>query len=182
MFRDVDISQYWPVFLRESREYNALAAAHNAVFASFMRARADLENDLFVITATENGIQRWEAILSINPKGTDTLEVRRFRVLSRLCKQLPYTHRSLARQLASLCGDDGYSLMIRHHQYQVVVRVALTQRGQFDEVEKLLNKVLPANLILDLSLLYNTHGTLTGFTHAQLAAHTHHTIRNEVMS
>lgn len=182
MDRDIDILQYWPVFLRASKEFAALAASENPVYASWQEALNNVENDFFVLTATENGIVRWESILCIKPKGTDTLELRRFRILSRLCKQLPYTHRSLAQQLTSLCGDDGYSLLISHNEYRIVVRVALTQKRQYDEVEKLLNKVVPANMITDLSLLYNQHKTLTGYTHAQLAAYPHYRIRNEVIS
>ena len=46
----------------------------------------------------------------------------------------------------------------------------------------LLDRVVPVNLTVDLSLRYNQHQTLLGRTHAALAAYTHDQLRNEVLA
>ena len=45
----------------------------------------------------------------------------------------------------------------------------------------MLKETVPANMVLDLSLLYNQHKTLKQFTHRQLSAFTGKQIRNEVL-
>jgi hypothetical protein len=141
----------------------------------------DAINDQFVNDATENGVARWESILEIVPKGTETLEVRKFRIISRLNEQLPYTYGKLKQQLKTLCGEDGYALELLNNEYKLIVRVELTVKGKFNEVGSLLNRTVPANMIIDLSLIYNQHSLLSSFTHNQLSNYTHYKLRNEVI-
>ena len=49
-------------------------------------------------------------------------------------------------------------------------------------VKEMLEEVIPANMEIDLSLLYNQHETLAKFTHKELAKYTHRQIREEVLS
>ena len=65
--------------------------------------------------------------------------------------------------------------------FTLTVRVMLKVKQNYDDVETLLNRIVPENLVLDLSLMYNQHQTLAAFTHAQLAAYTHYFLRNEVL-
>lgn len=111
--------------------------------------------DQFLTTATERGIARWEKMLSISPRATDTLDDRRFRVLAKVNEQLPFTKITLREQLTALCSERGFRFAIKHGEYRVEVRVELTARKMIDEVESLLRRVLPANLLIDLTLLYN---------------------------
>ena len=52
----------------------------------------------------------------------------------------------------------------------------------FDEVDKLVRRMAPANLIITVELRYNQHLTLAKFTHAQLSQYTHKELREEVIS
>lgn len=44
----------------------------------------------------------------------------------------------------------------------------------------MLDEVVPANLIIDFGLLYNTHEILGRFTHEQLSKYTHQKLREDV--
>lgn len=182
MDREINILNYLPDFLKEFREFRELAAAENPELILIWRLLEDVLNDQFVADATENGIKRWETILKIFPKGSDSLEVRKFRILARLNEKLPYTRRTLESQLDALCGELGYSVELRNDEYTLVVRVALAEKGKFDEVSSLLKRTVPANIIIDLSLLYNTHAVLSRYTNEQLAAYTHEQLRSEVLN
>lgn len=138
-----------------------------------------LEKDLFTGTATRQGIIRREKLYGITPLDTDTLEDRRFRVLVKENDKIPYTHRTLEKKLAILCGEDGYRLSIT--EGHVEIRVALTKKNMLHDVIGLAEKMVPLNMCLTCSLLYNQHKTLGQFTHRQLAAFTHRQIRNEVL-
>ena len=41
-------------------------------------------SDQFIMDASAYGVARWESMLKISPKDTDTLDERKFRILSRL--------------------------------------------------------------------------------------------------
>lgn len=62
----------------------------------------------------------------------------------------------------------------------LTVRVALTSRNVLSDVAKLLDRVVPSNLLIDLSLLYNKNNQLSKFTHEELKKYTHIQLREEV--
>lgn len=180
MVREINTLNYLPEFLKEFREFREIAAAENPELLSIWGILEDLLNDQFVAISTENGVKRWETILKISPKGSDSLEVRKFRILARLNEKLPYTQKILEQQLATLCGESGYSVELKNNEYTLVVRVALTAKSKFEEVDNLLRRIVPANMIIDLSLLYNQYSKLAGYTHAELAQYAHEQLRSEV--
>lgn len=75
-----------------------------------------------------------------------------------------------------------YSAEVMEGTYQLIVKIGLAAKNNFSDVESLLDRVVPQNLIVTLLQLYNTHAELGRFTHAQLAAYTHDQMRNEVMN
>ena len=182
MDRAINLIEYVPPILAETKEFQAICAAENAEIERLRTAYLNLFADQFIQTATENGIARLEKIMGVAPKGTDTIETRRFRLLARKQEKLPYTKWTLPEQLAALCGDDGYSLTIDYSTRKIIVRVALGVKGMYDAVELLLLKQRPANMVVDLSLLYNLYSGLEPFTHTQLSAYTYGQLRNEVIA
>ena len=66
-------------------------------------------------------------------------------------------------------------------RYLLTVRIALTSQKSFEEVAKLLDRVVPANLIVDLSLKYNSHAAVSRFRHSELGAFTHNELRSAVL-
>lgn len=178
----MNLIDYLPPVLQDIGEYVQLTNAEQTQFDAVDTALGGVADDLFLSTLTENGASRWEDILNITAKGTDTLTVRRFRIFAKMNEQTPYTITSLKEKLQNLCGSDGYSVVLVPGDYSLTVKVALTAKKYFDEVEALLERIVPANLVVSLALLYNQHSTLAAFTHAQLKEYSHYQIRNEVVS
>ena len=175
--------EYLPPVIRNVREYKAImnngeqaeiSALWDAVDAAF--------NDQFVSSATVNGVERWEKILDIKPRGTDSLNARKFRILSRLNEQLPYTLPVLKNMLQSLCGEDGYSVEVENDLYTLKVKIALVAKSNFDDVDVLLRRVVPANMIIELELKYNTWGIIKEFTWGFLKTKTWKEIKDEVLT
>lgn len=127
-------------------------------------------------------MSRWEKLLGIIPKGTETLEERRFKILTRLNERLPYTLPQLKNILETLCSAGNYSAEVMEGTYQLVVKIGLAAKSSFSDVEALLERVVPRNMIVNLLQLYNTYAEIGRFTHGQLAAYTHNQLRNEVMN
>lgn len=173
---------YLPYVVREYAEFIGITSAQQDEFERAWNAADDVLNNQFINTARNVGLSRWEKILEITPKGTDTLDDRRFRILTRINEELPYTLPQLRSILKTLCGAGNYSATIADSTYILIVKIGLAAKNNFNDVKSLLDRVVPSNIVVELSQLYNTHTELSRFTHTQLAAYTHDQLRNEVMN
>lgn len=175
---NIDIKDYWPLVIKRILEFEKIADAENPEINNLWAAHKGVLDNQFIKTLTEEGCKRWESILNIVPMGTDTLEDRRFRILARINADLPFTFRQLENMLHALCGDD-YTCELINNDYKLVIRLALSVRRQYDEVSSLLKKVVPANLLIDLDLIYNQYLTLEPFIYEDLEPYTHEELREE---
>ena len=175
------LQDYLPPILLKTYEFPLLCETEQLEIDRLHDAADAVLDAQFLSTAGEYAIQRYEKIFGVVPQDTDTLDERRFKVLTRINTQLPFSVRRLRQQLATLCGADGYKLEVRGGKYTLTVKVALTAKRNQQAVEELLADIVPANMVCTTSLLYNQHADLTRFTHAQLALLTHFEIREEVL-
>ena len=137
--------------------------------------------DQFIETLTDNGCKRWEKILDIKPRDTDTLQVRRFRIKARINEDLPYTWRALEKVLDTMCGKGAYAMTLYNEEYRLVILLELTVKRLFDEVEQSVKRMIPANLILDVRLRYNTWGQVKVLTWGDLKNRTWKDVKEEVL-
>lgn len=138
-----------------------------------------LDEDLFTGSATENGIRRRESLYKIYPKDTDSLEDRRYRLQARENGRIPYTIRTLKQKLEILCGKDGYEVILENRK--LTVKIGLIRKERFADTLKMLEEMVPLDILLECILKYNQHRLLSGFTHGELVAYTHGQLRNEVL-
>lgn len=85
------------------------------------------------------------AELKKNSKGNDTLQA---------------TIDRLTQQLTALCGADGFTLELNGNQFLLAVQVDLLAKQNFQSVAELLERVVPANLRIDLRLRTNIPATM----------------------
>lgn len=177
---DRNLIDYLPCVLQEVREMQALIAAEQPEFEMLWAAVGNVFDDQFIIDATSSGVARWESILGIAAKPADSLGVRKTRVLDRLNMERSYSLIWLTEQLEILCGKDNYSILLMNDIYTLQVRVAQKAQCTLEEISELLDRSVPANMVIDLSLIYSEHEALKIYTHNHLAEYTHEKIRNEV--
>lgn len=184
MARKVDVLSHLPPVLNEIKELVEIANVENPVLNALWQEIENVLNNQFVLTINEdkNGAMRYEKMLKLNVPATDTLETRRFRILTRYQEQAPYTWPVLKNLLNSLLGEGNYTMTRNIAEKWLDVKVELTVKGQFDAVQILLERITPQNMLLTVGLRYNQHGTLQRFTHGQLRAFTHEQLRSEVLN
>lgn len=85
----------------------------------------------------------------------------------------------LKNQLRILCGENGYETLLDGDNFTIHVKVALTTKKLKGEVEKLCNRVVPLNLFINVTLMYNTQSLLSPYTHNYLHLYTHQQLRDE---
>ena len=180
MATDRKLINYLPLFMQEYLEMQKIMETEQVEIDRLWLEAENVLADQFILEATENGVKRWEATLGILPKDTDTLDERKFRILTKLNQELPYTLRKLEQALTNLCGVDGYHVELNAAQYRIEVKLALSNENNIGEVEKILKKMIPANMIQEINIMFNSHNTLMRFTNAQLSAYTHDQMRKDV--
>ena len=168
---DRKLIDYLPPVLASIREMQAIMEIEQPEAEMLWDKLSGVMDDQFVETASEERIKRWEKMMLAAPKESETLDERRFRILTKLAEETPYTWNRLMQALTSLCGEEGLTAFL--DGYTLTVRVPLPSKHNFD---------VPANIVIDLSLAYNQHQLLQKFTHAQLAEMIHSEIRNEVIA
>lgn len=175
------LRDYLPDCIRDVREYRAiLDDGEQPEVAELWQHTYDVYAEEFIHDMSEYGVVRWERMLGIVPQDTLTLEERKYNILVKINEQLPFTIRQLHNLLTTLCGENNFEINLTHLNYSLVVKLGLAKRHMFDEVWKLLKKIVPANLILDVIIMYNTHKVVGKVTHGYLRKYKHEQIRREV--
>ena len=146
----VDLLSYLPPVIQELEEFKQIMNTESEEFNILVKEYQNLLSDQFVHEATENGLSRWEKILGINPKPTDTLESRRWEILNRLNIKIPYTGIMLKNKLYAIYGDS-YTIKLISDTYTIQIRVP--QELSDTEIRStytMLEVIVPANMIIDI--------------------------------
>lgn len=143
---DVKLLDYLPTFLREYREFGAIANAEEPELQRFSTMSLKLLKNQFIATADEDGIAEFEKILGILPQSNEPLESRRSRVMSRWFSEIPYTLRTLILKLKALCGEGNFSVEENYDFYEIKIKTELELLGQVDELPRIFESIIPCNM------------------------------------
>lgn len=141
---------YLPYAVREFAEFKGITTGEQPEFELAWSLTEELLDNQFVYTAGDYGLSRWESMLEITPKATDTLEERRFRILARLGELLPYTMTWLRTTLKALCGQDNFSVFMEEGSYLLSVTVTDAVRKKSEYVAEMLERVVPVNIVFQV--------------------------------
>ena len=150
--RTVQLENYLPPVLQDVRELQQITAAENPELNQLDQCIDDALADAYLNDMTLNGIKRWESMLHIAPSGT--LDDRRKAIILRLNEMLPYTIRRLRQMLASICGEDGYS--VADDGYTLTVRLPALSYHVAWAVYDTLARVVPANMQNIIRLVFQS--------------------------
>lgn len=176
-----DLTEYLPPVALQIQNIAQVLAVEQPIFATAWRKLETVLLEEMIMQAGSYGIGRWEELLQIAGRESLSLEERRRLVLLRLNEQLPFTISRLRELLAANVPEGEYVLTLDHAAYTLHVFLSLSSKGCAPALRELLRRVIPANLQVDLQLLYNTYGRLARCKHADLAKLRHWEIREEVL-
>ncbi len=154
MLREVTIINYLPEYVQEYQEMQKIMTAENPELQFYWENIETSKDNMFPVTADENGLTRFEAMLQLNPQDDDTVDDRRARVLSKYNSMTVYTISGLKDMLAVLCGSD-YSVDLEASKYTLKVGIGLASIKQFNIVYQMLSDVIPCNIDWTLFVIYN---------------------------
>lgn len=144
---------YLPYVVREFAEFQGIATGEQPEFELAWNSTQEVFDNQFIDTALDYGLKRWEKMLGIFPKGTDTLETRRAVVLSRMVGQIPFTYRVLQRMLDALYGPDTAHCFLSQNSYLVGIKIKWEKPELLPKLRTMLDAVLPANLLYSFTYI-----------------------------
>lgn len=160
MAKTVDLLSYWMPVLRQLKEFKEIAKAEEPEISYLLEATENTLNGMFIETANEYGIKRFEDMLGIIPEKDDSLSERRSRVLTRWNNKEVYTTKSLNELLTSYCGAGNFEIIERYREYILEIVASLPVKGSLDTVHSILREIIPCNLILVLRNVLNELSTI----------------------
>ncbi len=164
MNKTIDLIQHLPLFVAEYEEIKQITKAENPEFNLIAGEKDEIQNNQYIITCNESGIERFERLLNVVPLPDDTLNSRISRCLMRWNETVPYTFRALKNRLDIMCGEGNYQLIPNFNEYKIELIVSLTLSGQTEELDNLLDYILPANIAVKArnELVRTVTGTVHG--------------------
>ena len=143
-----NIEKYLPGRFSQIEEFMSMCLSQNPEFENMEEIREKWLKNKFPTEADLDGIKIFEKILDIQPGANDSLEDRRFNVLTRLNQKLPYTWIQLHRMMAALCGWEGYELKLE--DFILTVYLAMDSQPKLHAVIDLLADVLPMHILINI--------------------------------
>lgn len=150
MIKEVDLLSYWMPVLRQIKELKELAKAEEPELRYLLEATERTLNGMFIDTADEYGIKRFEELMGIIPEKGVTLDERRAGVLAKWNNKGVYTTNTLYELLTPYCEADSIEIIEKYTEYLLEIVGSFTARGSLDAVHNFLLEIIPCNLILVL--------------------------------
>lgn len=142
----MQLKEYWPPYLQDLVEFGQIAGAEQPEFTKAVQDVQSAPDDFFLVSLSEYGCRRWEAILGLPVAPDASLEARRDKIRIKYLDQLPYTYRALLKYLGTVSED--FTVRLDNDAYELFARVTLNGYGQRDALVAVLGQMIPANLVL----------------------------------
>lgn len=139
-------------------EMHELTSVEQPQLDELQRIVDRVEANEFISIADSQGLSIFEEMYGLKADNSDSLEMRRFRLLTFLSMYRPYTMRYLREVLLSL--DPKSTIKLINDKYQLVINTRLEKQGEMAQLDTFLAQILPANLVLEMS--NNFSGQSTG--------------------
>lgn len=181
MAKDIDLLSYWMPVLRKIKEFREIANTEEPELRYLLEACDKTLDNLFILTADNTGLARYEAIMGIYPEDGADLESRRFNILVKWNDKVPYTDEELYNRLLSLCGGaDKFRIDPHYEEYRLDIETTLGIKGAFEAVGNLLQEMIPCNIVLDLQNVIREAKTSPLYYAVALTAAMSYQITNDI--
>ncbi len=179
LYREVDLLGYLPEYLHYYKELEVMAGVEKPELESLFNELRYVRGNQYILSCDLVGIERFEKLLGLKVKKSEDLESRRARVLVKWMEDIPYTYETLEMQLEALCGVDGFEMELFNDIYYLKVLVRLSSMSRFEEVQKLLARIVPCNLTLNAFIDFNKYKLVKPFMYKEVGKFTFKELREK---
>lgn len=129
-----------------------IARAEDIEFAKLKASTQEVIRNMFVFTANDLGVRRFEKILGITPKAAQSLDDRKIYIISMMNRR----KMSLSELTAMLSNySEGIELINDMSNMEMIVTIN-TDAGSLETINNIIDEILPMNIYFEFSLQRET--------------------------
>ena len=149
-----------PTLMQKYDEIIKITDAQNPEFDLVWVVEEWMRRNLYIITAEEYGLRRYEKLLKITPMEGESFSARRNHILIRWNQETPYTYRYLIGLLEALTNGN-FDIIPNFGIYEMEIRVFTLDSGIISDLAYILRHIIPSNI--DLTSSNHIRIVLDGF-------------------
>lgn len=148
--------EYLPPFMQSFGELQEIMRVEDKWMDKLLAGIQKIYDNAFIEDCDEYGIRKYESLLGILPEPQDKLEVRKRRVLVEWNNVIPYTYRTMVRQLNILCGVNNYDIDSNLENYRISFSIYGTE--EVSKIQRALDRILPQNIWYEVRAAESSQG------------------------
>ena len=142
----MQLYEYLPFFVYNTKEFKELFKILQPKIDSLFIETDKRLTDMFVLGCSEYATKRYEKIVGIMPKLTDSLEKRQLDILAIYNEVPPFTYERLYEMLESLLGKDGFKMSLDIPNYYLKIVLKRDKLQFIKQVNDMLERIVPVIL------------------------------------
>lgn len=136
------ILNHYPPVIKQIKEMQQIAKAEDIEFSKLNVSINEVIRNMFVFTADETGVMRFEKLLGIKPKAAQSLDDRKIYILSMMNRR----KMSLSELMAMLSNySEGITILNDIANMEMIVEIN-TDAGSLDMLNNIIDEILPLNI------------------------------------
>lgn len=136
------ILNHYPPVIKQIKEIQQIAKAEDIEFSKLNVSINEVIRNMFVFTANETGVQRFEKLLGIKPKAAQSLDDRKIYILSMMNRR----KMSLSELMTMLSNySEGITILSNIANMEMIVEIN-TDAGSLDMLNSIIDEILPLNI------------------------------------
>lgn len=146
------ILNHYPPVIKQIKEIQQIAKAEDIEFSKLNVSINEVIRNMFVFTANETGVQRFEKLLGIKPKAAQSLDDRKIYILSMMNRR----KMSLSELMAMLSNySEGITILNDIANMEMIIEIN-TDAGSLDILNSIIDEILPLNIYFHFALQRET--------------------------
>lgn len=166
------LNDYLPPFIANTKEFKELFKVLQPKIDELYEKGDNILKDLFVLGSSEEATKHYEKIVGIVPKLSDSLTKRQLDILTIYNEVPPFTEERLQEILAAMIGEDNFKLTVNVVNYKLKLTIRRNKVNFVTEINDMLERIVPVNMVIDYKVDYNIWLDLTKFNWANLKSAT----------
>ena len=142
----------YPPVIKQIREMQQIAKAEDIEFSKLNVSISEVIRNMFVSTANETGVRRFEKLLGIKPKAEQSLDDRKIYILSMMNRR----KMSLSELMTMLSNySEGITILNDIENMEMIVEIN-TDAGSLDMLNSIIDEILPLNIFFMFAMQRET--------------------------
>lgn len=172
--------EYLPKIYSEIKEFKAIGTAADKQMLALQKRWEQLWENRYIDTADAPTLKRLQEIFGLEYNPNMSLAEQRNQIRAR--KQIRFIiNLQRIRNMVNEIAHGDAEVTIDYDALTLLVKLELTSKQTFRDVEELLKDTVPANLVLRVALRYNRWSQLLPFTWGELQAKTWKQVKEDVL-